>query len=127
MRPTSLARTFSGFVLILAGAACSNDSLGPRTAGVGTMTVAPSSATIGQGQALQLTAKLVDEFGDPLEGVAVTWTSSNTSVATVSVGGTVFGQRPGRAAIIANANGKAQGSAVRVVEDESQGKPRPPL
>jgi len=120
-------RSTRALALFFAIAACTDDSLGPRTAGVGTMTVVPSTATIGQGEALQLTARLVDEFGDPLEGVAVKWTSSNPAVATVSVGGTVLGRRPGSAAITANAGGKVQGSSVRVVEGESQAKPRPPL
>ncbi|HJR17942.1 MAG TPA: Ig-like domain-containing protein [Gemmatimonadales bacterium] len=113
--------------LFLATTACSNDSLGPRTAGLATMTVVPSVATIGQGEALQLTARLVDEFGDPLEGVKVNWSSSNPEVATVSVGGTVLGRSAGNAAIRANAGGRVQGSSVQVVEDGSQGKPRPPL
>ena len=120
-------RSAQALALIIAIAACNDDSLGPRTAGVGTMTVVPSTATIGQGEALQLTARLVDEFGDPLQGITVKWASSNPAVATVSVGGTVLGRRPGNAAITANAGGKVQGSSVRVVEGESQSKPRPPL
>jgi len=90
------------------------------------MTVIPSTATIGQGQAVQLTVRLVDEFGDPLNA-KVSWSSSNPSVATVSVSGTVLGRGEGRAAIIANAGGRAQSAAVHVILDESGGKPRPQL
>jgi uncharacterized protein YjdB len=88
------------------------------------MTVIPSSATLGQGQTIQLTARLVDEFGDPLNA-QVSWSSRNTKVATVSVSGTVLARSAGRAAIIASAGGRAHSAAVHVVADESGGKPRP--
>jgi uncharacterized protein YjdB len=90
------------------------------------MTVIPSTSRIGEGQAVQLTARLVDEFGDPLQA-KVSWSSSNSAVATVSVGGTVFGRREGRAAITASAHGRAQTASVHVLPDESGGKPKPQL
>jgi uncharacterized protein YjdB len=121
------ARTIlSSFIVLASAAGCGSESLGPVTSGVGSMTVVPSGATIGEGQAIQLTARLVDEFGDPLQA-KVSWSSSNPEVATVSVSGTVFGRREGRAAIIARAGGRAQAAAVRVLPDASGGKPRPPL
>ena len=125
MRTISLARILT-VTLVLTSAACSSESLGPSTGGTGSLTVVPSSATIGRGQALQLTATLFDEFGDPLQ-TSVTWSSSNPSVATVSVGGTVYGREPGRAAITATAHGRTHGSAVHVVEGEPQSKPKPQL
>lgn len=125
MRSAPSARVAALIVLASVGA-CSSDSLGPATSGIGSMTVIPSVATIGEGQAIQLTARLVDEFGDPLQATLV-WSSSNPSVATVSVGGTVFGQGEGRAAITASAHGRAQSATVEVLRDESGGKPRPPL
>ncbi len=117
---------FAWSVLLVLTGACTDESLGPATSGVGSMTVVPSTATIGPGQAVQLTARLVDEFGDPLK-VRVSWSSSNPSVATVSVSGTVLGRGEGRAAIIASAGGRAQSSAVHVISEESGGKPRPQL
>ena len=124
-RTTCPTLTLAGIALLLASAGCNNESLGPQI-GTSSITVAPSTATIGRGQTLQLTAKIVDEFGDPLQR-AVTWSSSDPSVATVSVGGTVFGQGPGRAAITANADGRMQASAVHVTEEEPQSKPKPLL
>lgn len=112
--------------LLLTTGACSSESIGPSTAGLGSMSVVPSSATIGTGQALQLNATLYDEFGDPLQA-AVTWSSSNPSVATVSVGGTVYGRQPGRAAITATAHGRLQAAAVQVIGGEPQSKPKPQL
>ena len=120
--PSTPALAWS-MMLVLA-AACSSESLGPVTSGDGSMTVIPSTATIGQGQAVQLTARLVDEFGDPLNA-KVSWSSSNPSVATVSVSGTVLGRLEGRAAITATAGGRAQSAAVHVIPEESGGKPRP--
>jgi len=127
MRTAHSTRVLSALVILASAGACSSESIGgPATSGLGSMTVIPSQATIGEGQAVQLTARLVDEFGDPLLA-KVSWSSSNPSVATVSVGGTVFGRREGRAAITASAHGRAQSAAVLVLPDESGGKPRPPL
>jgi uncharacterized protein YjdB len=126
MRTAHSTRVLSALVILASAGACSSESIGPATSGVGTMTVIPSLSTIGEGQAVQLTARLVDEFGDPLLA-KVSWSSSNPSVATVSVGGTVFGRQEGRAAITASAHGRAQSAAVHVLPDESGGKPRPPL
>lgn len=128
-RTTCQSLVFGCAVLLLSSSACSGDSLDPQSGlgpqiGVRSITVAPSSATIAQGQTVQLTARLVDEFGDPLQRATVTWSSSNSDVATVSVGGTVFGHGAGRAAITATADGKVQSSAVHVLEGEPQSKPR---
>ena len=126
MRHPPSTQSLAWSVMLVVAAACTSESLGPATSGDGSMTVVPSTATIGQGQAVQLTARLVDEFGDPLNA-KVSWSSSNPSVATVSVSGTVLGRREGRAAIIASAGGLAQSAAVHVITEESGGKPHPQL
>ena len=126
MRHPRSTQSLAWSVMLVMAAACSSESLGPVTSGDGSMTVVPSTATIGQGQAVQLTTRLVDEFGDPLNA-KVSWSSSNPSVATVSVSGTVLGRREGRAAIIASAGGLAQSAAVHVITEESGGKPHPQL
>jgi uncharacterized protein YjdB len=123
MRTVHSAQVLSALVIFASAGACSSESIGPATSGVGSMTVIPSTSRIGEGQAVQLTARLVDEFGDPLQA-KVSWSSSNPSVATVSVGGTVFGRQEGRAAITASAHGRAQSASVQVLPDESGGKPR---
>ena len=126
MRHPFSTPSFAWSVMLVLIAACTTESLGPETSGAGSMTVIPSTATIGQGQAVQLTARLVDEFGDPLNA-KVSWSSSNPSVATVSVSGTVLGRREGRAAITATAGSRAHSAAVHVIPEESGGKPRPQL
>jgi uncharacterized protein YjdB len=128
-RTTCQTLAFGSAILLLSISGCTGDTLDPQSGlgpqiGTSTMTVAPSSATIAQGGTVQLTARIVDEFGDPLQHATVTWSSSNSDVATVSVGGTVFGHGAGRAAITASTDGKIQSSAVRVLEGESPSKPR---
>jgi uncharacterized protein YjdB len=127
MRVTNSLRLLLPSLVLFLSSACESESLGPRRAGPGSMSVVPSTATIGEGQSLQLTASLVDEFGEPLKGVVMSWSSSNPSVATVSGSGTVVGRESGRAAIIATAQGKAQSAAIQVLEDQSGGKPKPQL
>ncbi|PYP65695.1 MAG: Ig domain-containing protein, partial [Gemmatimonadetes bacterium] len=50
---------------------------------VATVTVSPASASVAVAQTVQLTAVLKDANGNTLTGRTVTWTSSNTAVATV--------------------------------------------
>jgi len=128
-RTTCQTLGFLSAVLLLSISGCTGDSLDPQSGlgpqiGTSSITVAPSSATIAQGGTVQLTARIVDEFGDPLQHGSVTWSTSNSDVATVSVGGTVYGHGAGRAAITASTDGKIQSSAVRVLEGEPQSKPR---
>ncbi|HKH84249.1 MAG TPA: Ig-like domain-containing protein [Gemmatimonadales bacterium] len=128
-RTTCQTMGFVSAVLLLWIPGCTADSLDPQSGlgpqiGTSSITVAPSSATIAQGGTVQLTARIVDEFGDPLQHGSVTWSTSNSDVATVSVGGTVYGHGAGRAAITASTDGKIQSSAVRVLEGEPQSKPR---
>src|SRR2546430_14591281 len=56
---------------------------------VNSVTVTPASASIQQGQTIQLTATPKDANGNPLTGPTITWSSSNTAVATVNPGGFV--------------------------------------
>src|SRR6266513_2640794 len=85
---------------------------GPVTpAAVASVTVSPATASIWVGQTDQLTATPKDSAGGTLTGRTVTWTSSNTSVATVSSSGLVTSGVPGTATITATSEGKA-GSAV---------------
>jgi hypothetical protein len=126
MRTTHLSHAMAAVaVLVTAGGCSDNFSPSPMRPGVADMTLVPRSATIRAGQVVALTAKVFDEFGEPMVGVKYTWTSSNESVATVSPGGTVFGQGEGRAAITARANGQAQTSSVQVLRREPKPAPEP--
>jgi uncharacterized protein YjdB len=79
-------------------------------ASVASVTVSPSSATITTGKTTQLSATLKDSVGNILGGRTVTWTSSNTGVATVSSNGLVTGLAGGNVTISA-ASGGQQGTA----------------
>ncbi len=62
----------------------------------------------------QLTATLKDAVGNALNGRTVTWTSSNTGVATVSATGTVTAVAAGTATITATSEGKSGTAAVTI-------------
>lgn len=68
--------------------------------------VTPSSGTVIVGQGLQLSAVPVDAAGNQLAGRTLVWTSSSTSVATISQGGSVQGVSPGLATISATSEGR---------------------
>ncbi|HSY84912.1 MAG TPA: Ig-like domain-containing protein [Gemmatimonadaceae bacterium] len=77
---------------------------------VASVTVSPATASITAGKTVQLTATLKDSVGNVLGGRAVTWSSSNPTVATVSSNGVVTGVAAGAATISAS-SGSQQGSA----------------
>jgi len=81
---------------------------------VATVTVSPASASVTAGQTVQLTATPKDANGNTLTGRTINWTSSNTSVATVSSSGLVSGVVAGSATITATAEGKSGTSAITV-------------
>lgn|ERR1041385_3793119 len=82
---------------------------------VASVTVSPSSGTVLTGQTLQLVASPKDASGNPLSGRAISWTTSNGAVATVSSSGLVTGVTAGSATITATSEGKSGTSAVTVV------------
>jgi len=81
---------------------------------VASVDVTPPSASVQAGQTVQLTATPRDAGGTPLSGRTVTWSSSNTAVATVSNSGLVSGVTPGTATITATSEGKSGTSSVTV-------------
>jgi len=48
-----------------------------------TVTISPSSTSVIIGQSTQFTAQAFDQFGQPMTGLTINFTSDNTSVATV--------------------------------------------
>jgi uncharacterized protein YjdB len=81
---------------------------------VSSVTVTPSSSTISPGQQVTLTAVTKDANGNTLTGRAVTWTSSNNNVATVSSTGVVTGVKKGTVTITATSEGKSGTASVTV-------------
>src|SRR6266550_499060 len=59
--------------------------------------ITPASASVPVGATVQLTATPKDSTGNVLTGRAISWTSSNTAVSSVSAGGLVTGVAAGAA------------------------------
>lgn len=79
-----------------------------------TVTVTDANNVMGIGFTAQLTATLRDAAGAILTGPAVTWTSSNPAVATVSATGLVTGRAAGSVTITASSGGRSGTAAVAV-------------
>ena len=92
------------------------------TVPVASVDVTPTSATVSVGNTVQLTAVPRDAAGQPLSGRTVTWSTSASTVATVSSTGVVTGQAEGSATITAMSEGQSGTSSVTVTSagDASQ-------
>src|SRR2546426_365657 len=74
---------------------------------VASVVVSPATATVLVGGTTQLSATPKDAAGNVLAGRAVTWTSSNPAIATVSAAGFVTGVAAGAATITATREGQS--------------------
>jgi uncharacterized protein YjdB len=81
---------------------------------VASVVVSPATPNIYIGGTVQLTATPKDATGTPLTGRVVTWTTSNSAVATVSASGLVTGVAVGVATITATSEGQSGTAAVTV-------------
>src|SRR6266571_3575842 len=80
------------------------------------LSVSPSSDTVLVGRAVQLMATTKDANGKTLTGHVVTWTSSNSTVATVSLSGLVIGvSAGGPVTITATSEGKSGTALIAVI------------
>jgi len=87
----------------------------PPSATVDSVVVSPALANVAVNGSLQLTATLLDSAGNTVNGPAVSWSSSNTAVATVSATGLVSGVVQGNATITAMSQGKSGSAAITVI------------
>lgn len=81
---------------------------------VASVTVAPSTASVVEGQTIQLAATTHDANGALLTDRVVSWVSSNPSTATVSSSGAVLGVAQGSATIMATSEGRSGSASVTV-------------
>ena len=81
---------------------------------VASVSVSPSSASVLVGGTVSLVATTLDSAGGALTGRAVTWSSSNSGVASVNGSGVVTAVTPGSATITAASEGKSGTASVAV-------------
>ncbi len=81
---------------------------------VASVTVSPASASVSVGGSVPLTATPKDASGSALTGRVVTWSSSASTVASVTSSGLVTGVAAGSATITASSEGKSATSAITV-------------
>jgi uncharacterized protein YjdB len=86
----------------------------PASDSVASVTVSPSATSIAAGSTAQLAATPQDVSGTALTGHAVTWTSSNNAVATVSDSGLVTAIAAGSATVTATSDGNSGTATITV-------------
>lgn len=79
------------------------------------LTVGPDPINLVVGDAIRFTARALDARGADVPGVAVTWASSNPSVATVSDAGLARALSPGVATISAESGGLVGSATLNVL------------
>ena len=84
----------------------------------GSVVVSPAVDTVAPGNTLRLVAEAFDKDGSVVDGAVFTWSSGNSSVATVDASGLVRGVAEGTATITAS-SGSAQGTAAITVANAS--------
>lgn len=87
---------------------------GGGTVAVGSVVLGSTTASIQAGATVTLTATTRDASGNALSGRAITWTTSDATIATVSSTGVVTGQGPGTATITATSEGKTAQATITV-------------
>ncbi|HVH10115.1 MAG TPA: Ig-like domain-containing protein [Gemmatimonadales bacterium] len=86
------------------------------------VSVSPPTACLAVGQTIQLVATPLDAAGNPLQGLVVTWTSSNVAVAAVDANGAVRGVGPGSATITALSEGVTGTAAIALQTNTATAK-----
>lgn len=81
---------------------------------VAALTIEPASVSVQVGGTKQLSAATKDASGNTLAGRTVTWSSSNTEVATVGASGLVTAKAAGSATVTATSEGVSAGAKVSV-------------
>jgi uncharacterized protein YjdB len=83
---------------------------------VASVVVSPAVVALDVGQTSQFAATPQDANGAPLTGRAISWTSGNTAVATVSTSGMVTAKAAGSATVTATSEGKSGSASITVTQ-----------
>jgi hypothetical protein len=114
---TRRLRALSGWAVLLGSiGACGTDPRIPTTVTLSASAV--SFTALGQTQ--QLSPSVSDQDGKPLTGADVSWSSSNTGVATVSSSGLVTAVGAGSADVTATAGSATASAQVSVVQTPTE-------
>ena len=84
-----------------------------------TIDVTPPAATLEIGDTRAFQATVLDQFGNPMTGITVTWASSNGTVGTVDAGGVFTAKAAGTSTVTASAGSVSGTAAVTVSAEES--------
>ncbi|HET9423793.1 MAG TPA: Ig-like domain-containing protein, partial [Gemmatimonadaceae bacterium] len=101
-------------IAALAAFACS-DTTAPGAGRVASVEIITEQRAFIEGDTLTLSARTLTGDGTPVSDRGPTWSSSNTSVATIAANGRVQALREGRATIRASVDGKADTIEIVVV------------
>ena len=80
-----------------------------------TISVSPSIATIAVDQSMEFTAKGYDQHGDEMSGMTFSWTSSNTTIATITSDGLATGHQVGNTSITVASEGVSGSADLTVI------------
>ncbi|HJU74822.1 MAG TPA: Ig-like domain-containing protein [Gemmatimonadaceae bacterium] len=122
--PSSALKIFSAatrcaFVTLLTfAAACGSDATGSNNVvegEVASVNVTPATSSIDVGGTVQLRATVLDGNGDEIQGKTVAWSTSASTIASVSSTGAVTGVSAGNATVTATADGRRGTASITVV------------
>ena len=85
---------------------------------VADLVLSHTSATVVVGDTLRITAAMYDANGDVLSGRSVSWSSADTTVATVDTEGLVTGMAEGTTTVAATSEGISASTTVTVTPSQ---------
>ena len=86
---------------------------------VTTIKVTPSAATLGIGETRAFQATVLDQDGNTMTGVAITWACSDSTIGTIDAGGLFTAKAVGTTTLTASAGEVSGPATVTVTADES--------
>ena len=109
-----LRRHLLGSAIIAFVMACSGGSTEPKIVPVASVTFSATASTVKAGKTAQFTAQAKDANGNVLSGKPIAWTTSSTSVATITQDGTLTAVTTGLVVVTATSEGKSADFQVTV-------------
>lgn len=119
MRASSIVGRLSLTLVSLVGIAGCDESqpiLPSDSDGIAAVRVTPSAAGLVPGESLRLEGTPIDVGNNPLDGLLVSWSTSDATIVEVSNDGELTAVRPGEATITGSSEGKSATSHITVTE-----------